>query len=130
MSRIVGVGMPTKRFLLVLLAAASSALIFSGVAWALYTYAGPKTWLPGYYADSSYDQSPWWHWYNEMNKSCQCLGRVTFIKPDGSWVCSNSDVGDSTFCYYTSGYQFVKKAYCKNNSDVQYTGDCQAGKQQ
>src|ERR687887_926499 len=94
-------------------------------------YAGPKTWLPGWNAESYYDSAAsnrWW-WDEMDRKSCggasDCFARVTFIKSDGTWTYSYTDTAVATATTIPLGAEnYTKKPYCKNNSSRTYTARC------
>ena len=114
--------------LLLLVAAAT----FAAASYATdVVYAGPKTWLPGWNAESYYDSAAsnrWW-WDEMDRKSCggasDCFARVTFIKSDGTWTYSYSDTQVATATTIPLGAEnYTKKPYCKNNSSRTYTARC------
>jgi hypothetical protein len=91
-------------------------------------YAGPKTWLPGYDANTDFDGTQRWQFDEMCNKSEPQGARVTFIDTSGGW---HNAVTDSQVCTSTAtgtNYNYTKKAYCKNNSAVTYTAYCEADK--
>jgi hypothetical protein len=96
-------------------------------------YAGPKTWLAGYYASDYFDGTyyggapiPWWFINGMYDKSCaSCWSRITFIKPDGTWTYSYTSTGTVVNESIPSGSEaYEKKPYCKNNDTATYTADC------
>jgi hypothetical protein len=105
--------------------------VFASSAQAVVTYAGPKTWLSGWWEDGNYDSlvSEWW--YNEMGPKSDdvcytfCTSRVAFIDGSGNWHYSRSDATSWTSTYIPFGEDyFRKKPYCKNNSDWTYDAEC------
>jgi hypothetical protein len=119
----------------------ATAMIGAGIAASTVSayatvYAGPKTWLPGWWEDSFYDGGNWpypWN-YNEMgpklDDSCYglCSSRVTFIDGSGGWRYSISNSFNWTFTSipYPDYLFFKKKPYCRNNSDYTYDAECYA----
>jgi hypothetical protein len=123
-----------RRSVQALILVAVMAGAFAATAYAGVTYAGPKTWLPGYAANTGFDNSAnRWQW-NEFTKttippgrSTYGLGRIAFIKPDGSWPIEVHDYTQSTHYGYPGGtYNYQKKAYCENIDSVSYVGYCYA----
>jgi hypothetical protein len=109
-----------------------AAATFAAASYAVdVVYAGPKTWLPGWDAESYYDSAAsnrWW-WDEMDRKSCggapDCFARVTFIKTDGSWSYSRTDTYVATYTTPPVGADnYTKKPYCKNNSSRTYTARC------
>lgn len=99
--------------------ALASMCLFVGAAYA-YTFAGPKTWLPGYDAASSYAV-----WYSATMGQKGVSGlqsRITFIDSGGTWHWSHTDTlpNTTTFNYDSGNY----KAYCRNNDSVSYVATC------
>jgi len=114
-----------RKLLLFICLGVLAAAIGASVALA-GNYAGPKTWLPNYDADSSYSTS--WTTDSMYSKSCGnqsgCDARVTFIDGVGNWHASYTDnlPATTTFDFDNS---YSKKAYCKNNSALTYTATCE-----
>jgi hypothetical protein len=96
------------------------------------TYAGPKTWLPNYAQDGDYDNSAdRWEQNGMYAKTCGgnsgCWARVTFIKSDGTWTYSYTDIRAATEVTIPSGqWNYQKKPYCLNNSSLTYGAFCSA----
>src|SRR3569833_3469765 len=113
-----------RRFAALLVAALAAATI--GVAAAVAgTYAGPKTWLPGYDAGSSYATN--WITDSMYSKSCGlqsgCDARVAIIDTGGNWHDSYTDNLPATITFdYGS---FSRNGYCLNNSSMTYTAACE-----
>ena len=104
--------------------------VLSGAALAVVsvTYEGPKTWLPGYDGEGSYDTSASrWYWNSMTDKSCWCWSRVTFINSGGGWTYTTTSQGYSTYTSIPAGSDnYQKKPYCTNNDAVSYTAKCYA----
>jgi hypothetical protein len=111
-----------RRFALALTVAVLATLVVSASGHAYGgIYAGPKTFLQGWWADSSYDT----HWfYDEMDPSCVCLARVAFIDPSGTWHESISWASRRVYTWADREYGIPEKPFCKNNSSVVYTAYC------
>jgi hypothetical protein len=116
---------------LIVFAIVVAGLSFAASAFATITYGGPKTWLPGYAANTGYDNSGnrWWlNWFT--NKSTPYRkALVVFIRSDGSWAVSAENDNATTAINLYSGFNYQKKAYCKNTSVYTYTGECIADAQ-
>lgn len=85
------------------------------------TYAGPKTWLPGYDAASGYQTN----WYADTMGGKGTTGyasRVAFIDPVGNWHWSYTDTLPNTTTF--AGDNGNYRAYCKNNDTVSYVASC------
>jgi hypothetical protein len=120
-------GVLGRRFVVVLITAITLGFAAAHMARAAtYTFAGPKTWAPGWWADWTYDGGiyPYWWWVSINHKTCYCSGRVALIDGNGTWHCSTTDTQQETSCLLGSGYQFDKKPYCKNNSTSYYVAKC------
>jgi hypothetical protein len=114
-----------RPIVLITLAATLAAIVASsGAAYYDSTYAGPKTWLPGYDAHGAYDSSSdRWRYNNFGNRSTNSVALVTFIDGGGTWH-------DTFECYgvlcgnATAPWSYSKKPYCKNTDSISYTGRC------
>jgi hypothetical protein len=121
-----------KRGRIVAALAAGAALTIIATAMATnVVYAGPKTWLPGYDGDSSYDSSGSRWYYNFFeNRSYNSWGRVTFIDNNGGgWHMTYDAWGTLTGNGWSSSdpdADFGKKAFCDNTDTGTYTGYCDA----
>jgi len=109
-----------KRRLAVLMVVTGVAMACFVTAALAYTFAGPKTWLPGYDADSTYAV-----WYSATMVGKGITGyssRITFIDGGGSWHWSATDTlpNTTTFNYDNGNY----KAYCRNDDTVAYVASC------
>jgi len=99
-----------------------SALAFASAA-AAFTYAGPKTWLPSWDANTGYQTN----WYADTMGGKGTTGyssRVAFIDPAGNWHWSYTDTLPNTTTF--AGDNASYKAYCKNNDTVSYVATCYA----
>lgn len=116
----------TRQAAIATVAATVVALVAATVARAdFYWYAGPKTWLPSYDAESVYDSAGARYFSNSMSdKSCFCAARVTFIDGNGTWHDSYTDTSTNTLTYSSDFDQYAQKGYCKNNSTSTYTAEC------
>jgi hypothetical protein len=129
-----GEGLSARHWIQALVLVAVMAGAFAATAMAGVTYAGPKTWLPGYAGNTGYDNSGNRWYYNDFHKSTVPagrttfgLGRIAFIKSDGSWAVEvHNHAQDTYYDYIQSGvnFNYQKKAYCENNDSVSYVGYC------
>jgi hypothetical protein len=84
-------------------------------------YAGPKTWLPGW--DGQLGFGTYYRITNAFeNRSIVSWARVAYIIETGSWTCSLTSYSTLTGCADSDTRR--RKAYCKNNDVVFYTGQC------
>jgi hypothetical protein len=65
-----------------------------------------------------------------LDKSCgglaDCWARVAFVKSDGTWVYSYTDITSDTYTY-TEQPDFQKKPLCRNNANfTDYYAECVA----
>lgn len=103
-----------------------AALSLVATAPATISYAGPKTWLPGYAAHTGYDNSGnrWYlNWFTNKSQPYR-LSLVAFIRSNGSWAAARQDAWATTSLWLTGGFDYQKKAYCENTSSFTYTGQC------
>jgi hypothetical protein len=109
-----------KRAVLLLLAVV--ALTVVPAAWASYSYAGPKTWLPSWDASSTYSTSWTDNWFQKTEPGH--ISTATFIDGSGNWHGSVQNSFQVTAAS-TQPTTYNKKAYCRNSSAGDtYIGEC------
>jgi hypothetical protein len=90
-------------------------------------YAGPKTWLPGYDADSAYDVSLD-RWYSNYMENVNNIGwqRVVFIDNNGGhWHYTTDSYGYGVgYVHAPNDETYGKKLYCANIGGTTYTARC------
>lgn len=108
-----------RRIAILLVTGAVSLVFFVSSAFA-YTFAGPKTWLQGWDADSTF--AVWYSATMGLKGTSGYSSRITFIDGNGNWHWSHTDTLPNTTTFnYDSGYY---KAYCRNNDSVVYVATC------